>query len=616
MNQKEKWILNLMLQQEAENGSDREELLSVWNRERKAVRIFRQREEEKIVCEVHTTASEQPLILTAEHAQKLGRLRLVWLDYRVELWADERLADEEWPVGSCLAEGGAPKKNGRSGAQEAAVQAERTRASWPDWLRPEYSEDAVRVWLTAGAETEEGDAEEDAFREIDALREAEDLQRIEDIRYWAPQLGRHNVGDCMPFSDGETFHLFYLKDRHQHQAKWRKGAHQFAHISTKDLVHWQRHPVAVGITHQWEGSICTGSVIRAKGKYYAFYAVRMMNGSGARLSWAVSDDCVHFVKSEKYFTLQAPYETVSARDPEVFFGADGKYHMLVTTDWEEAEVPERNGCLAHLISDDLENWEQKEPFLVPGYTDQPECSDYFEWNGWYYLIFSNYGTAKYRYSRTPFGPWLCPEQEILDGLLYRVPKTAAFGDRRIAAGFLCINPEGESYAGNLILRELVQHPDGILGTSPVRELRTAQSGLHEAVTMESGKSGGYVQKGLPLSGNSVKIRIERERTNGNYGLILKAGEKAAWEIRMEPGLHTVGVYPAHSSLYYCPSKKLLTRVKGLEEGCTLEICLQGDILDLCVNGDRTLIGRLEKGYAEGNTISWSGFVKDGKAVFM
>ena len=60
----------------------------------------------------------------------------------------------------------------------------------------------------------------------------------------------------------------------------------------------------------------------------------------------------------------------------------------------------------------------------------------------------------------------------------------------------------------------------------------------------------------------------------------------------------------------------MTRVKGLEEGCTLEICLQGDILDLCVNGDRTLIGRLEKGYAEGNTISWSGFVKDGKVVFM
>ena len=60
---------------------------------------------------------------------------------------------------------------------------------------------------------------------------------------------------------------------------------------------------------------------------------------------------------------------------------------------------------------------REKPFLVPGYTDQPECSDYFEWNGWYYLIFSNYGTAKYRYSRTPFGPWICPEQEILDGLL-------------------------------------------------------------------------------------------------------------------------------------------------------------------------------------------------------
>ena len=70
----------------------------------------------------------------------------------------------------------------------------------------------------------------------------------------------------MPFSDGDTFHLFYLKDRHQHKAKWGKGAHQFAHISTRDMVHWKQHPVAVEITHQWEGSICNRFGDPGKGK--------------------------------------------------------------------------------------------------------------------------------------------------------------------------------------------------------------------------------------------------------------------------------------------------------------------------------------------------------------
>ena len=84
---------------------------------------------------------------------------------------------------------------------------------------------------------------------------------------------------------------------------------------------------------------------------------------------------------------------------------------------------------------------------------------------------------------------------------------------------------------------------------------------------------------------------------------------------MDPGLDAVGIYPAHSNLYYCPSKKILTQMKGLAGGCLLEISLKGDILDLCVNGERTLICRLQKGYADGESVSWSGFVKDGKVLF-
>lgn len=599
MHQEERWSMELDFAERREEADAEKELLSAWHRGRKAVRISRQKTEgEEIVCEVYTTAVERPLKLTAENAENIRSLRLVWLNYRIELWADGNLVDEEWPVGGCLTGDGAEAEKM---PEEAGMEVLTEEIHGLEDVKLLYRNADVQVRLEACAQDT-------------AEVECEDTD-IADIRYWAPELGRNNVGDCMPFGDGETFHLFYLKDRHQHQAKWGKGAHQFAHISTRDMVHWKQHPVAVGITHQWEGSICTGSVIRAKGKYYAFYAVRMVDGSGARLSWAVSDDCVHFTKSEKYFTLKAPYETVSARDPEVFLGEDGKYHMIVTTDWEEAEVPERKGCLAHLVSDDLENWEQKAPFLIPGYTDQPECCDYFAWNGWYYLIFSNYGTAKYRYSKTPFGPWICPEQEILDGLLYRVPKTAAFGNRRIAAGFLCINPQGESYAGNLILRELVQHPDGTLGTCLVKELVSGQNRIQEKVELESGKSGGYVQKGLPVSGNSVKIRIQRERSCGNYGIILQAGSGTAYELRIDPHLRTVGVYPAHSNLYYCPTKRILNAVDGLEEGCLLEISLQKDILDVCINQDRTLICRLEKGHADGESLSWIGFVKDGRAVF-
>lgn len=515
--------------------------------------------------------TDTPLTLKAEFGPETKEVELVWLGFRTELWTDGKLRDEEWPVGDCLE------------SKEPIIHSAETveKKEWFDFIQKKKTEPVI----------------------------------INKIQYWAPELGKNNVGDCMPFSDQGIYHLFYLKDRHQHQSKWGKGAHQFAHISSTDLIHWQEHPLAVEITHQWEGSICTGSVIRADDTYYIFYAVRMMDGSSAKISWATSRDCIHFVKSEQYFTLTAPYETTSVRDPEVFLGKDGKYHMLVTTNWEMAEPVERNGCLAHLVSDDLRNWEQKEPFLIPGYTDQPECCDYFEWNGWYYLIFSNYGTAKYRYSEHPFGPWLCPENEIIDGLLYRVPKTADFHGRRIAAGFLCINTEGSSYAGSLVLRELKQHGDGTLKTCFVKELTPEYNTFEKKIILDTEYLGGYCDRKIRDGGDHLHAVIRSNNNSGSFGITFGVPGKQTYEIRFAPALKTVGVYPEHSNLYYFPTKRILLGVDGLKGECRLEIILADDILDICVNEERTLVCRLEEKQTGEQNIKWGCFVKDCRAEF-
>ena len=100
----------------------------------------------------------------------------------------------------------------------------------------------------------------------------------------------------------------------------------------------------------------------------------------------------------------------------------------------------------------------------------PECSDYFYWNGWYYLVYSDPPHATtYRMSRDPLGPWLAPVNDAFDTPMARVFKTAAFtGNRRLAVAFLASlandkDDGGWEYAGNAVFRELVQHPDGSLG---------------------------------------------------------------------------------------------------------------------------------------------------------
>lgn len=213
------------------------------------------------------------------------------------------------------------------------------------------------------------------------------------IQGWKPEGKNVHLGDCMPFYHDGTFHLFYLFDRRGHKSKWGLGAHQWAHAASRDLVHWTQYPLAIGIDDEAEGSICTGSVIFHEGIYYAFYAVRMCDGSPAKLTAALSQDGIHFQKSHRVFALQPPYDGASARDPKVIRDENGVFHMFVTTSLLQGE--ESRGCLAHLISGDLVSWEPVEPLVVLDISDQPECSDYLRLGNLYYLIYSNFGTARY-----------------------------------------------------------------------------------------------------------------------------------------------------------------------------------------------------------------------------
>lgn len=267
-----------------------------------------------------------------------------------------------------------------------------------------------------------------------------------------------NIGDCMPFSDPENdgaYHLFWLYDRHHHCSKWGLGAHQWAHASTKDLIHWDEHPMAVAITEQYEGSICTGSAIRDGDSFYAWYAIRMSDGSPARLTSAVSEDGDNYVKTGKFFTLPERYHRSSARDPKIV-KYDGKYHMMVTT----TLLATGNGCLAHLVSEhaDMSSFTDLGPIIEWGSGDQPECPDYFIMNEYHYLVWSIGGRARYAFSRSPFGEggWTVPEDNQL--VCGNVPKSAVcpWNGERVFMGFVGEN----GYGGHLIMKRTIFHEDG------------------------------------------------------------------------------------------------------------------------------------------------------------
>ena len=326
----------------------------------------------------------RPLNMTCE--TKGGEISIVLMDHRTELYLNGEIRDEEWPTGNRLFDLG-----------DSFITEENITVS--DY---EYKEEALPSVIG----------------------------EIENAEGWHPGNGVF-VGDCMPYRRDDEYHVLYLKDRHHHGSKWGLGAHQWEHISTTDFKKWSIHPMAVPITHPSEGSICTGSWIRNGEKEYLYYTVRRGRGIPAPICRSVSTDGYHFEKDTEFgFTVSDKYHAASARDPKVIKGEDGLFHMLLTTSLLSAG----KGCLAHYVSRDMENWtEVAEPIYIAPESAQPECPDYFKYNGRYYLIFSLHGKAHYMVSDRPFDGFREPQNSIIP--CESVPKGAIWGDRLVFTGF-------------------------------------------------------------------------------------------------------------------------------------------------------------------------------------
>lgn len=488
--------------------------------------------------------------LTADCAA--GRFQIRFAGFSVRLYAGEERADEEWPLGETL-----------PGPWEI------------------YMADAVdHLTLTAfeGYEEDPGHSFSGPFH-----------------HYNHPGTNT-GVGDCMPFERDGRWCLYYLLDRRGHRSKKGLGAHQWAQVSTQDLKHWTLHPMAVPITEQWEGSICTGSLLQAADSIYAFYAVRMADGSPARLSWAESSDGVHFRKSGQYFSLKDPYEPVSARDPKVFMDAEGGFHMLVTTSIRDAG--RYGGCLAHLVSSNLREWSQLPPLIVPGYSDQPECSDYFEWNGWWYLVFSNFAVGRYRMARGPFGPWIRPVYDLLDATEVQVPKTAAFGNRRFSSGFLARRPR--AYAGTAVTHELFQKPDGTLGVKHAEEMLPEAAQIREIPAVSLDGETGRSCASLPAARGDFRLRVTFRGYTENtlFGLnILLAGEvgdgKHTYRLEFDPAAGTAVLLRPGEDFGLGAGRDFLKNL-DLSMKTEIDLTVCGDILDAALPDGRMMTMRLDE----------------------
>lgn len=443
-----------------------------------------------------------------------------------------------------------------------------------------------------------------------------DIQPKGNIQYFTPAGGNQFVGDCIPFYHDGTYYLYWLLDEGHHSALNGLGGHQWCVSTSKDLKNWEHHPIAIGIDEDWEKSICTGSVAYDGKQFYAFYATRLITDGdhvNEQLSYAISQDGLTFVKQKPnpFYTSAPGYSKRNFRDPKVVIDKDGTFHLFVSSDADNYTISEGRGCLVHLTSKDLKKWDVQKP-LISGQRDVPECPDYFQWNGWYYLIYGLGGDTYYVRSRQPYGPWEYPESQALLEQWVNVAKTAEFtGNRRIVAGWAPSKNENKDYGnerfgGSIILREAYQLPNGDLATkfpaeaipatgSPLSLTLTAGENAKKAsnkeVTLQApGAIGGAYIKDMPFNCR-ITLEIEPVGNTDEYGFFLCAKDKAndGYKLSLNPNKGTVRL----------GEDAYLDAVTGLDKTIKMDIIMKDNIIDVCIDNRRCIVNRFyqrEKGY--------------------
>lgn len=327
--------------------------------------------------------------------------------------------------------------------------------------------------------------------------ETESYQRMEYNLFPAP-CGAF-VGDVMPMVDNGTLELFYLYDT-DHNGQAYHPIHKF---TTKNLFEYEDHGLMIGCgkTEEPDLALGTGSVLKGQdGRYHCFYTghndVMGQKGFGKEcIMHAVSPDKEHWEKvpSDTFFP-EENFAIDDFRDPFVFWNAEEKcYWMLLSTREDSL-----GGIIARYTSDDLRKWNLCGPLYAPQSHYMLECPDLFRFGNYYYLFYSWNCVTYYAISESIYGPFVEPENNVLDGtgFVFYAAKTAQLNGKRYLCGWVgrtdLRDDHGPyNWAGNMVIHELIQYDDGLLG---IREPETLKAYFSEQLACNAVRTCGTVEE--------------------------------------------------------------------------------------------------------------------------
>lgn len=435
------------------------------------------------------------------------------------------------------------------------------------------------------------------------------------VQYWTPPGHNSWVGDVATFFYKGRYHIFYLYDRRHHQSKFGKGAHYFEHISTTDFKIWTEHEAATPLEEQFE-CIGTGTPFVLNNQLciaYGLHSERIFPdnqttrpaqiefirshgysgkfdksspGAPAGATYAISQDATNFHKTWVFFH--------PSRNPSVYRDPDGKLKMLANHGAKG--MWETGGDGGWLID---EGWRCISPDFPPG----GDCTFFFLWGRYDYII-GGFRNLWYKKAPEPISEYKDLMKEGLD--FYdgsNVPSISEIpGDRFLSAAWIPIT----GWGGNLIIRELIQFPDGRLGSKWFQEIMPAMEKSKALKTVENNMK-------IPTAGDNFMLNFNVDATVLNKGKLAitfmsDKGEENSCEFQISLDTQRAQ-YSNGSSKEFAETEKSLReggspqnvrnyaieKLIGTEKTFAVRIIVKGDnkiggsLIDAEIAGSRTMI---------------------------
>lgn len=366
--------------------------------------------------------------------------------------------------------------------------------------------------------------------------------------YYKPYAGY--VGDPMPFYDpvAKDFKIMYLQEFRPNQAG---TYHPIWALSTKDAGNYIAlgELISCGGLAEQDAAIGTGSTIynAADKLYYTFYTGNKYrptsSENGQVVMVATSSDFTTWTKDRNFYLKGDTdgYSKNDFRDPFVFEGEDGKYHMLVST------TKDGRGVLAEYTSTDMKDWKHADIFMPMHWDRFYECPDVFKMGDWWYLVYSDMSkwSRKVQYFkgrtldelRKSSDPLAFPDSKegVLDSRAFYAGKTASDGTNRYIWGWCPTRPGNDNtdvgadnepeWAGNLVAHKIVQHQDGTISFGLVEGISRKYNVESVVKVMEKSEGVSENSGSYTLTGNSYAL-FNRLNVHNKISFTVKTASNA------------------------------------------------------------------------------------------